>query len=115
MTLEANSKVQARHLKRHAYLYVRQSSLRQVLEHTESTQRQYNLKQRAIALGWAHDQIVVVDNDQGLSGASAVDRAGFQTLVADVGLAGRGLSWASRSRASRATRRIGIDSSRSVR
>ena len=64
MTLEANSKVQARHLKRHAYLYVRQSSLHQVLEHTESTQRQYNLKQRAIALGWAHDQIVVVDNDQ---------------------------------------------------
>src|SRR4051812_41824013 len=60
MTLETHSKVQARHLKRHAYLYIRQSSLRQVLEHTESTQRQYNLKQRAIALGWAHDQIVVV-------------------------------------------------------
>lgn len=91
MTLEANSKVQARHLKRQAYLYIRQSSLRQVLEHTESTQRQYNLKQRAIALGWAHDQIVVVDNDQGLSGASAVDRAGFQTLVADVGLGRAGI------------------------
>ena len=91
MTLETHSKVQARHLKRHAYLYIRQSSLRQVLEHTESTQRQYNLKQRAIALGWAHDQIVVVDNDQGLSGASAVDRAGFQTLVADVGLGRAGI------------------------
>lgn len=91
MTRETHSNVQARHLKRHAYLYIRQSSLRQVLEHTESTQRQYNLKQRAIALGWAHDQIVVVDNDQGLSGASAVDRAGFQTLVADVGLGRAGI------------------------
>lgn len=91
MTLETHSKVQARHLKRHAYLYIRQSSLRQVLEHTESTQRQYNLKQRAIALGWASDQIVVVDNDQGLSGASAVDRAGFQTLVADVGMGRAGM------------------------
>jgi DNA invertase Pin-like site-specific DNA recombinase len=91
MTLETHSKVQARHLKRHAYLYIRQSSLRQVLEHTESTQRQYNLQQRAIALGWARDQIVVVDNDQGLSGASAVDRAGFQTLVADVGLGRAGM------------------------
>ena len=91
MTRETHSKVQARHLQRHAYLYIRQSSLRQVLEHTESTQRQYNLRQRAIALGWAADQIVVVDNDQGLSGASAVDRAGFQTLVADVGLGRAGM------------------------
>lgn len=91
MTHETHSKVQARHLQRHAYLYIRQSSLRQVLEHTESTQRQYNLKQRAIALGWASDQIVVVDNDQGLSGASAVDRAGFQTLVADVGMGRAGM------------------------
>ena len=91
MTLETHTKVQARHLKRQAYLYIRQSSLRQVLEHTESTQRQYNLKQRAIALGWAHDQIVVVDNDQGLSGASAVDRAGFQTLVAQVGMGRAGI------------------------
>lgn len=91
MTRETHSKVQARHLQRHAYLYIRQSSLRQVLEHTESTQRQYNLKQRAIALGWAADQIVVVDNDQGLSGASAVDRAGFQTLVADVGMGRAGM------------------------
>ena len=91
MTLETHSKVQARHLTRRAYLYVRQSSLRQVLENTESTQRQYALKQRAIALGWALDQIIVVDNDQGLSGASAVDRAGFQTLVAEVGLGRAGI------------------------
>lgn len=91
MTLEVNSKVQARHLKRDAYLYIRQSSLRQVLEHTESTQRQYALKQRAIALGWPHDQIIVVDTDQGLSGASAVDRAGFQTLVTEVGMGRAGI------------------------
>ena len=91
MTVEANSKVQARHLTRRAYLYIRQSSLRQVLENTESTQRQYALKQRAIALGWPLDQIIVVDNDQGLSGASAVDRAGFQTLVAEVGLGRAGI------------------------
>jgi DNA invertase Pin-like site-specific DNA recombinase len=91
MTAEAHSKVQAHHLKRHAYLYIRQSSLRQVLEHTESTQRQYALKQRAIALGWTHDQIVVVDHDQGLSGASAIDRAGFQTLVTEVGMGRAGI------------------------
>jgi DNA invertase Pin-like site-specific DNA recombinase len=91
MTLDANSKVQARHLKRSAYLYIRQSSLRQVFEHTESTQRQYALKQRAIALGWPHDQIIVVDTDQGLSGASAVDRAGFQTLVTEVGMGRAGI------------------------
>ncbi len=91
MTGEAHSKVQARHLKRQAYLYIRQSSLRQVFEHTESTQRQYALKQRAIALGWMLDQIVVVDSDQGLSGASAIDRAGFQTLVTEVGMGRAGI------------------------
>ena len=91
MTVDPPSKVQARHLKRHAYLYIRQSSLRQVFENTESTQRQYNLKQRAIALGWTADQIIVVDTDQGLSGASAADRAGFQTLVTAVGVGRAGI------------------------
>jgi DNA invertase Pin-like site-specific DNA recombinase len=79
-------KVQASHLQRRAYLYVRQSTPRQVQEHTESTKRQYALQERAVALGWPAERIVVVDCDQGLSGASAVDRAGFQTLVAEVGL-----------------------------
>jgi DNA invertase Pin-like site-specific DNA recombinase len=79
-------KVRASHLRRQAYLYVRQSTLRQVIEHTESTQRQYALQERAVALGWPAEQIVVVDADQGHSGASAADRAGFQTLVAAVGL-----------------------------
>jgi DNA invertase Pin-like site-specific DNA recombinase len=61
----AVSKVTASHLARTAYLYVRQSTLRQVLNNTESTTRQYALRQRAIALGWATDQIVTIDSDQG--------------------------------------------------
>lgn len=75
-----------RHLQRLARLYVRQSTLQQVLEHTESTARQYALRERALALGWPPDQIIVLDQDLGHSGASAVDRAGFQRLVAEVGL-----------------------------
>jgi DNA invertase Pin-like site-specific DNA recombinase len=86
MITEAAQKVRASHLQRQAYLYVRQSTPRQVVEHTESTKRQYALQERAVALGWPREHIVVVDRDQGLSGASAVDRAGFQTLVAEVGL-----------------------------
>lgn len=81
-----HDKVTAQHVQRSAYLYIRQSSLRQVLENSESTQRQYALRERAVALGWPSERIVVVDGDQGQSGASAADRAGFQTLVAEVGL-----------------------------
>ena len=87
----AASKVSAAHLARSAYLYVRQSTLRQVLQHSESGQRQYALRQRAIAFGWPAEQIVVIDTDQGQSGASAADRAGFQRLVADVGLGRAGI------------------------
>ena len=82
--MTAHLNVQARHLERGAYLYIRQSSMRQVLENTESAKRQYALRGRAIALGWRDDQIVVIDNDQGESGASAVWREGFQRLVSDV-------------------------------
>lgn len=85
------SKVSCRHLSRSAYLYVRQSSLRQVLENTESTQRQYALKQRAIALGWPAAQIIVIDSDLGQSGASAAEREGFQRLVTEVGLGRAGI------------------------
>jgi hypothetical protein len=88
---EATSKVQARHLKRNAYLYVRQSTLRQVFENTESTRRQYDLRQRAISLGWRPDQVVVIDTDLGQSGASAVDREGFQHLVTEVSLGRAGV------------------------
>ncbi|MCR4340612.1 MAG: recombinase family protein [Gemmatimonadaceae bacterium] len=91
LTGERSQKITPRHLRRHAYLYVRQSTLRQVVENTESTQRQYALKQRAVALGWPIEQVVVIDCDLGQSGASAVDRAGFQQLVRDVGLGRAGL------------------------
>jgi DNA invertase Pin-like site-specific DNA recombinase len=84
-------KVTASHLGRNAYLYVRQSTLRQVFENTESTKRQYALRQRAIALGWASERILVIDCDLGQSAASAADRAGFQQLVAEVGLGRAGI------------------------
>ncbi len=85
MNTEARHKITAGHLSRQAYLYVRQSTLRQVLENTESTKRQYALRERAVALGWRPEQVVVVDSDLGQSGADA-DRAGFQRLVAAVGM-----------------------------
>jgi len=84
-------KIQPRHLERGAYLYIRQSSMRQVIENVESTKRQYALRERAIALGWRDDQVVVIDNDQGESGASASWREGFQRLVTDVGMGHAGI------------------------
>ena len=89
--MNPESKVTAEHLQRAAYLYIRQSTLRQVLENTESTERQYALRRRAVALGWPEDHIVVIDHDQGQSGASASEREGFQRLVADVGLGKAGI------------------------
>ncbi len=91
MNGDSASKVTGSHLARTAYLYVRQSTIRQVINNTESTVRQYDLRRRAIQLGWAAGQIVVIDSDQGQSGASAADRAGFQRLVADVGMGRAGI------------------------
>ena len=88
---QASSKVSAAHLRRGAYLYVRQSTIKQVLTNTESTLRQYDLRGRAIAFGWSSEQIIVIDIDQGHSGASAADREGFQRLVADVGMGKAGI------------------------
>ena len=85
------SKVTADHLRRDAYLYVRQSSLYQVANNTESSRRQYDLRGRAVALGWPADSVIVIDVDQGQSGASAADREGFQRLVADVSLGKAGI------------------------
>jgi DNA invertase Pin-like site-specific DNA recombinase len=84
-------KVQPHHLERGAYLYVRQSSMRQVIENVESTKRQYALRGRATALGWPDDKIIVIDCDQGESGASAAWRVGFQRLVTDVGMGHAGI------------------------
>lgn len=89
--MNVNPKVRSDHLCRCAYLYVRQSTMRQVIENTESSERQYGLRQRAIALGWPEERIVVIDGDQGQSAASAQDREGFQRLVAEVGMGRVGL------------------------
>ncbi|MGH9305491.1 MAG: recombinase family protein [Acidimicrobiales bacterium] len=86
MTSELASKVTASHLERDAYVYVRQSTLTQVREHTESLERQYELASRAQILGWPPRQVIVVDDDLGRSGAEATAREGFKNLVADVGL-----------------------------
>ena len=90
MMNDPHQKVQASHLKRNAYLYVRQSTLRQVFENTESTKRQYGLRQRAVALGWAEERVIVIDSDLGQSGASS-DREGFQRLVTEVGMGHAGI------------------------
>ena len=78
-------KVRVDHLRRKAYIYVRQSTLQQVRQNRESTLRQYDLQRRASELGWSNDLIQVIDDDQGQSGADA-QRAGFQWLVAEVGM-----------------------------
>lgn len=91
MSEENPTKVTASHLKRDAYLYVRQSTVRQVFENTESTKRQYALRQRAVALGWPTERVHVIDSDLGQSGASAADREGFQELVAEVSLGRAGI------------------------
>jgi DNA invertase Pin-like site-specific DNA recombinase len=90
-TMSESLKVQLHHLQRGAYLYVRQSSMRQVIENVESTKRQYALRGRAVALGWREDQIMVIDSDRGESGASAAWREGFQHLVAEVSMGRAGI------------------------
>ena len=84
-------KVTADHLKRDAYLYVRQSTLRQVAENGESTLRQYALRERAIAAGWPTERVHVIDCDLGKSGSSATGRGGFQELVSEVALGKAGI------------------------
>jgi hypothetical protein len=63
---EEHEKLTSSHLKRNAYLYVRQSTVQQVFENTESAERQYALRQRAAALGWPAEQVIVIDNDLGV-------------------------------------------------
>ena len=86
-----HQKITASHLRRDAYLYVRQSTVRQVFENTESTRRQYALRERAVALGWPIERVNVIDSDLGKSGASAADREGFQKLVGEVGMGRAGI------------------------
>jgi DNA invertase Pin-like site-specific DNA recombinase len=84
-------KVTSAHLERDAYLYVRQSTARQVLENTESTRRQYALRDRAVASGWPQERIHVIDGDLGKSAAPGTERGGFQELVSEVALGKAGM------------------------
>src|ERR1035441_2448557 len=91
MSIDTHQKIRADHLKRDAFLYVRQSSLRQVFENTESSKRQYGLRERAVALGWPIERIHTIDSDTGISGAHADNRDGFQQLVSEVALGRAGI------------------------
>jgi len=91
MPQNIHQKINAKHLSRDAYLYIRQSTMRQVLENTESTKRQYQLREQALAQGWQSEQIRVIDCDQAQSGASKSGRNGFQKLVAKVSMGKVGL------------------------
>src|SRR6202011_4942435 len=91
MSIDAHQKVSADHLRRDAFLYVRQSTLRQMFENTESSKRQYALRDRAVSLGWPIDRIHRIDTDQGISGANAENRAGFQHFFTEVGLGHAGI------------------------
>src|SRR5512134_1286495 len=81
-----SDKIKPEHLARAAFIYVRQSSTAQVEQHRESTQRQYALASRAVALGWSKVQVNVIDEDLGLSGASTAQRGGFARMTAEVAL-----------------------------
>jgi len=81
-----SSKIRDRHWERLAIVYIRQSSPHQVLENRESRERQYALAKLAQQLGWPADRVVIIDEDQGVSGKSAANRSGFQRLLAEVSL-----------------------------
>src|SRR5881394_1550601 len=96
------SKICPRHLERLAAVYVRQSTMVQVVRNTESTRLQYGLVDRAVALGWTAARVMVIDDDLGRSAAGGVDRPGFQRLVTEISLGHVGLV-------------VGIDMSRLAR
>lgn len=86
MLTHESPKIQAAHRTRQAYVYIRQSSPMQVEHNLESQDLQYQLAQQAQTFGWRKDQIVIIDEDLGKSGASSSERVGFQTVVAEIGL-----------------------------
>jgi DNA invertase Pin-like site-specific DNA recombinase len=85
------SKLSSSHLRRHAFVYLRQSSQAQLERNVESTQRQYALVERAIELGFARERVVVIDEDLGISGSGMSERSGFARLAAEVALGHAGL------------------------
>src|ERR687898_169184 len=78
--------IDGRHLARRAVIYIRQSTPHQVLTNQESLRLQYDLRQRALGLGWREEDVEIIDADLGLSGAAAVHREGFKDLIARVTL-----------------------------
>jgi len=89
--MSERSKLTASHLRRQAFVYVRQSTQAQLERNVESTERQYALVGRALELGFGREQVVVIDDDLGVSGSGAVDRQGFARLAAEVALGHAGL------------------------
>lgn len=87
----SSGKIHRQHHERLAVVYVRQSTMQQMLRHQESTRLQYGLVERAMVLGWTREQVLVIDDDLGKSADSAQGRPGFQRLVAEVSLAHVGL------------------------
>lgn len=91
------SKVESQHLARRAYVYVRQSTMAQVERNVESRERQYELVERAVSLGWRASEVVVIDADQGRSAKSVDGRDGFQGVAPRSGSVGSGSCLGSRS------------------
>ncbi len=91
MSTESYRKVRREHLCRDAFIYVRQSSPSQILNNTESTARQYALRDRAVALGWPVERIHTIDDDQGRTAASLAQRDGFETLLSEVAVGHAGI------------------------
>jgi DNA invertase Pin-like site-specific DNA recombinase len=80
------TKVRPSHTRRSAFVYIRQSSPSQVENNRESTARQYALVDKACELGWAKEQVIVIDEDLGLSGSGSAKRSGFARMTAEVAL-----------------------------
>ncbi|HEY0799538.1 MAG TPA: recombinase family protein [Steroidobacteraceae bacterium] len=89
-----NTKITPQHQGKPAYIYIRQSTLAQVRHHQESTERQYALRDKALALGWPETAIRILDRDLGQSGAQMTGREDFKTLVADVSMGNVGAVFA---------------------
>lgn len=88
------AKIQDHHRMKPAYVYLRQSTMAQVRHHTESTERQYALKDKALELGWPEEMIRILDADLGVSGAQITGREDFKTVVADVSMGKAGAVFA---------------------
>lgn len=89
--MNETTKVSSIHLERRAFVYVRQSTTSQVEHNRESTERQYGLRDRAIALGWRHDQVSIIDKDLGITGSGLAERSGFAQMTAEVALGRAGI------------------------